>query len=276
MPRKSRLLYLMLLTRITYDSRLAAFVRSLTYLHVGLDSDILIWRLQQLAAIFTWGLHGVLCVQVCKEIFNILVVTDFHIPGVLDNYYLSFPSDPIIRKALVCFIWTLETLHLVLVTQDIYRIFINGFGNYIVPDDLHLLPLTVAIMGGLSMSISHILLLLHTYWLYASSWTHMPSYISISCSSNISVAGYRWVNFNSACAATSQVYCYCHDLTHKHLIYQLSLSSSASAIVFGAKLFQVKTLLGAVDKPSTSPLYLACGVNNSVLVMVKGTDLTSH
>ena len=75
---------------------------------------------------------------------------------VLDNYYLSFPSDPIIRKALVCLIWTLETLHLVLVTQDIYRIFINGFGNYMVSDDLHLLPLTVAIMGGLSMGISHI------------------------------------------------------------------------------------------------------------------------
>ena len=133
---------------------------------------------------------------------------------VLDNYYLSFPSDPIIRKALVCLIWTLETLHLVLVTQDIYRIFINGFGNYMVSDDLHLLPLTVAIMGGLSMGISHILLLLHTYWLYASSWTHMSSYISISCPSNIAVPGYRWVNFNSACSATSQVYCYCHDLTH--------------------------------------------------------------
>ena len=172
MPRKSRLLYLMLLTRITYDSRLAAFVRSLTYLHVGLDSDILIWRLQQLAAIFTWGLHGVLCVQVCKEIFNILVVTDIHVPGVLDNYYLSFPSDPILRKAVVCLIWALETLHLVLVTQDIYRIFVNGFGNYIVADDLHLLPLTVAIMGGLSMSISRILLLLHT-----SDCTHLVGLI---------------------------------------------------------------------------------------------------
>ncbi|KJA18723.1 hypothetical protein HYPSUDRAFT_217979 [Hypholoma sublateritium FD-334 SS-4] len=62
------------------------------------------------------------------------------------------------RKALVYSLWALETLHLVLVTQDLYRIFIEGFGIYAVANDLHLLPLTIGIMGGLIGFICHVTL----------------------------------------------------------------------------------------------------------------------
>lgn len=54
------------------------------------------------------------------------------------------------------------------------------------------------------------------------------------------------------------------------------MSSSAFAVYFGAKLFQAKTLLVAVNQPSTSSVYLACGVRNIVTVVIKGTNLIPH
>ena len=70
-----------------------------------------------------------------------------------DNYYLSFPKDPITRKFLVYFIWILETLHVGLATRDIYDLFINGFGDLGAVDKFHLIPLTIPILGGISRSI---------------------------------------------------------------------------------------------------------------------------
>lgn len=70
-----------------------------------------------------------------------------------DNYYLSFPSDPITRKLLVYSIWILETLHVGLATRDIYDLFINGFGNLEAVDKFHLIPLTIPILGGISEDI---------------------------------------------------------------------------------------------------------------------------
>lgn len=117
------------------------------------------------------------------------------------------------RKALVYSIWTLETLHLVLVTQDIYRIFINGFGLYTVANDLHLLPLTIGIMGGLSMYIPHKLLNLNNCRPYAPSWAHMSSYVGISCPPDIAVTSYRGVNCISACSAAVLLNYFCSCLT---------------------------------------------------------------
>ncbi|KJA18718.1 hypothetical protein HYPSUDRAFT_69641 [Hypholoma sublateritium FD-334 SS-4] len=92
----------------------------------------------QLGSLFTWGLHGVLTVQVY-------------------NYYLSFPKDPITRKVTVYSVWILEALQLALVTRDTYELFINGFGDMLGINNLRLLPLSVPILGGTIGLICHLM-----------------------------------------------------------------------------------------------------------------------
>ncbi|KJA18758.1 hypothetical protein HYPSUDRAFT_916655 [Hypholoma sublateritium FD-334 SS-4] len=109
----------------------------------------------QLGSLFTWGLHGILSVQVY-------------------NYYLSFPNDPITRKLLVYSIWILETLHVGLATRDIYDLFINGFGSFQAVDKFHLIPLTIPIMGGIIGLICHLIFSYRIFritrsWLIAGS-----------------------------------------------------------------------------------------------------------
>lgn len=70
-----------------------------------------------------------------------------------DNYYQGFPRDPVHIKVLVYSIWLIETLHIVLVTRDIFALLITGFGKFDVLNDLHLLPFTIGILGGLSKCI---------------------------------------------------------------------------------------------------------------------------
>ncbi|KAF8970238.1 hypothetical protein BDZ97DRAFT_1914917 [Flammula alnicola] len=98
----------------------------------------------QLVSLFTWGLHGILCVQVY-------------------NYYLSFPRDPTSRKLLVYGALALETIQLVLVTRDTYQLFALGFGNPFVINKLHLLPLTIPIMGGLVGLLCHLIFAYRIY-----------------------------------------------------------------------------------------------------------------
>ena len=60
-------------------------------------------------------------------------------------------------KVLVYSIWLMETLHIILVTRDIFAFFITGFGEFTVLLDLHLLPFTIGILGGLSKPIGDLL-----------------------------------------------------------------------------------------------------------------------
>ncbi|PPQ74549.1 hypothetical protein CVT26_007941 [Gymnopilus dilepis] len=91
----------------------------------------------QLGALITWGLQGILCVQVY-------------------NYYLSFPNDPLHMKLLVYASLSLEILQTVLVTHDTYLTFAKMYGNLMGLDNLHYLWLTLPIMGGLVGLFCHL------------------------------------------------------------------------------------------------------------------------
>ncbi|KAF8157037.1 hypothetical protein B0H34DRAFT_658747 [Crassisporium funariophilum] len=92
---------------------------------------------QLVGSLITWGLQGVLCVQVY-------------------NYYLSFPKDPIHMKLLVYFTLVIETAQTLMVTRDAYQVYAVGFGDLVKLDDLHLLWLTLPILGGLAGLLCHL------------------------------------------------------------------------------------------------------------------------
>ncbi|KJA18721.1 hypothetical protein HYPSUDRAFT_217977 [Hypholoma sublateritium FD-334 SS-4] len=131
----------------------------------------------QLAALFTWGLHGVLSVQVY-------------------NYYKGFPRDPVFLKALVYSIWLIEALHVVLVTRDIFALFIAGFGNFIVLNDLHLLPFTVGILGGLIGLLCH-LILAYRVLRISQSWTIAGIVAALALGSSASAIAFGSILFKA-------------------------------------------------------------------------------
>ena len=104
--------------------------------------------------------------------------------AIQDNYYLSFPKDPITRKVIVYSVWILEALQLALVTRDTYELFINGFGNLLGINDLRLLPLSVPILGGTSECT---LLVTIVFQLNALSWANMPPDVCIPHNADITV-----------------------------------------------------------------------------------------
>ncbi|KAF9564538.1 hypothetical protein CPC08DRAFT_248963 [Agrocybe pediades] len=91
----------------------------------------------QIGALLTWGLQGVLCVQVY-------------------NYYLSFPKDPLYMKALVYTSLVLEVAQTLMVTRDTHVIFSEGYGDLVGLNDLHLLWLTLPIFGGIMGLLCHL------------------------------------------------------------------------------------------------------------------------
>ncbi|KAF4616424.1 hypothetical protein D9613_008473 [Agrocybe pediades] len=91
----------------------------------------------QIGALLTWGLQGVLCVQVY-------------------NYYLSFPKDPLYMKALVYTSLALEVAQTLMVTRDTHVIFSEGYGDLVGLNDLHLLWLTLPIFGGIMGLLCHL------------------------------------------------------------------------------------------------------------------------
>lgn len=68
-----------------------------------------------------------------------------------DNYYLSFPRDPIYMKLLVYSSLLLEIAQTLMVTHDTFRIFATGYGDFSGLDDIHLLWLTLPILGGVGL-----------------------------------------------------------------------------------------------------------------------------
>jgi hypothetical protein len=49
--------------------------------------------------------------------------------SVLDWYYLAFPKDRWLLKALVAFTYIIETAQTILMTVDCFNMFAKGFGN---------------------------------------------------------------------------------------------------------------------------------------------------
>ncbi|KIM42385.1 hypothetical protein M413DRAFT_70622, partial [Hebeloma cylindrosporum] len=90
-----------------------------------------------IGSLLTWGLQGVLCVQVY-------------------NYYLSFPRDPVYMKLLVYSSLALEISQTFMVTHDTFRIFATGYGDFSRLDNIHLLWLTLPILGGVVGLLCHL------------------------------------------------------------------------------------------------------------------------
>ncbi|PPQ70985.1 hypothetical protein CVT24_009940 [Panaeolus cyanescens] len=90
-----------------------------------------------IGTLVTWGLQGVLCVQVY-------------------NYHLAFPNDPLHMKALVYFSLCLELAQTFMVTSDGYDVYALGFGDVVNLDDLHLLWITLPILGGIVGLLCHL------------------------------------------------------------------------------------------------------------------------
>ncbi|KDR72608.1 hypothetical protein GALMADRAFT_756283 [Galerina marginata CBS 339.88] len=91
----------------------------------------------QISALITWGLQGILCVQVY-------------------NYYLSFPKDPLYMKLLVYFSLALEIAQTLMVTHDTYEVFAAGYGDLLGLNNLHLLWLTLPTLGGVVGLLCHL------------------------------------------------------------------------------------------------------------------------
>ncbi|THU83380.1 hypothetical protein K435DRAFT_844058 [Dendrothele bispora CBS 962.96] len=77
-----------------------------------------------------WGLFGTLTVQIYL-------------------YYLAFPRDKTILKVMAYFVYTLELVQTILVTNDAFRAYGSGFGNYDELTAMHTYWLTVPIMSGI-------------------------------------------------------------------------------------------------------------------------------
>ncbi|KAJ3514701.1 hypothetical protein NLJ89_g2223 [Agrocybe chaxingu] len=75
----------------------------------------------------------------------------------LDNYYLSFPKDPMHMKVLVYFSFAIEVAQTMMVTRDTYKVFAGGFGDLTELDNLHLLWLTLPILGGIVGLLCHLM-----------------------------------------------------------------------------------------------------------------------
>lgn len=90
-----------------------------------------------IGTLVTWGLQGILCVQVY-------------------NYHLAFPNDPLHMKALVYFSLCLELAQTFMVSSDGYDVYAIGFGDIVNLDDLHLLWMTLPILGGIVGLLCHL------------------------------------------------------------------------------------------------------------------------
>lgn len=85
-----------------------------------------------LSYLFTYGLQGILIVQV------------YH-------YFISFPSDRLFWKILVYVVLFAELLQTVLASIDAFHIFSSGWGKFQLLDDLNLLFLTPIISASLGL-----------------------------------------------------------------------------------------------------------------------------
>ncbi|TFK31424.1 hypothetical protein BDQ12DRAFT_740025 [Crucibulum laeve] len=93
--------------------------------NIGASSGPLI-----LGYLFNWGLYGILCVQVYL-------------------YYISFPRDKILSKALVYGLFLIETMQTIIVANDAFKTFGPGFGDLNALESAHLEWFNVPIVSGI-------------------------------------------------------------------------------------------------------------------------------
>ena len=73
-------------------------------------------------------------------------------------YYIAFPKDKRLPKAIVATVYTLETLQIILSTRDAFRNFGTGWGSMSELDSVGWLWFSVPVLGALSMSCKPLLI----------------------------------------------------------------------------------------------------------------------
>ncbi|KAF9444812.1 hypothetical protein P691DRAFT_834442 [Macrolepiota fuliginosa MF-IS2] len=116
--------------------------------------------------LLTWGLYGVFSVQVYI-------------------YFLAFPNDRVINKALVTIVFLLETLQAILVARDMFEAFARGFGDPDAITGLHFSGLSAPIIGG---TVGFIVQSFYAFRIrILSSWRVIP--ILICCMAVVQCVG---------------------------------------------------------------------------------------
>ncbi|THU83381.1 hypothetical protein K435DRAFT_734000 [Dendrothele bispora CBS 962.96] len=114
-----------------------------------------------------WGLFGTLTVQIYL-------------------YYMAFPRDKPILKAIAYFIYALELVQTILVTNDAFHAYGSGFGNYDELTSMHEYWFSVPIMSGIVALIGQ-LFFGYRIWVLSSSRV-LPALVAVLAFTS-SVAG---------------------------------------------------------------------------------------
>ncbi|KAF7356064.1 ANK-REP-REGION domain-containing protein [Mycena venus] len=119
-------------------------------------------------------------------LIGVLVSTFFQ--GILSVqayiYYENFPEDPLLLKALVGFVWTLDFVHLVLISQAMYYYLITNWGNVAalglttIELDLHLVFLSVATFTCQAY-------FLHRVWRFSNRNKLLTGVLTAGCTSTL-------------------------------------------------------------------------------------------
>ncbi|KAJ7885472.1 hypothetical protein B0H14DRAFT_2563806 [Mycena olivaceomarginata] len=121
------------------------------------------------------------------EAFDAVLVSTFF-QGVLSVqayiYYENFPEDPLSLKALVGFVWTLDFVHLVLISHAAYYYLVTNWGNVAalalttIELDLHLVFLSVA-------TITCQAYFLHRVWRFSNRNKLLTGVLATGCTSTL-------------------------------------------------------------------------------------------
>lgn len=107
-----------------------------------------------MALALNWGLHGILCVQVCWY-YSISRFAHNLFASVPDTYYLAFPKDRLQAKLQVYGVLIFECFQSAIVAHDILVAFTSfgpghAFDSEHALNSLHTTWFTIPVAGGIS------------------------------------------------------------------------------------------------------------------------------
>lgn len=199
--------------------------------------------------LFTWGLQGILVVQVCKSQNFPTCAIKFTVSS--DNYYISFPRDRWYWKFLIYFLLFVEFVQTILATNDAYTVYAAGFGNVLALDNLHLIWLTLPVLSGLGQW-SNTIPQIHLVW---------PRHIIVGFLCH-SIFAYRIYILSELWQVGMFIFLVSDTRSlvsenNKPCFAKLAALAVASSLAFAAKLLQAGTLSKVVN---ADDIYLFCGV----------------
>lgn len=78
-----------------------------------------------------------------------MVLIIFCLP--LDWYYLAFPKDRNVIKALVAFVFAMDTVQTILMTRDCFKKYVQGFGSLEDLNAMQIEWLTAPVFAGIGV-----------------------------------------------------------------------------------------------------------------------------